>query len=104
VSPPGAITETVAEYVTLAPKLGEEGASLIAVLVDAFETVNVVPFDEDWKFDDPEYEAVTLILPTGAWLSLHDAVPPLRVAVQPPPDAAKVTDPVGVPPLDVTVA
>jgi hypothetical protein len=92
------------------PAAGPEvGVMLVTVgaVLDAAETVSCdadVPV-EVAKVESPEYVPVTLAVPTGAWVELQLPVPELRVAVHSVTlPSLKITEPVGVPVLAVTVA
>jgi hypothetical protein len=58
------------------------------------------------KFESPEYRAVTVSSPTGALAATHDPVPDSNVPVvhKVVVPTLKVTVPVGVPPVELTVA
>lgn len=102
-----ALAVTVAAYVTVVPWITEVGETVTVVVVAIGTTFNVAVPDDGAKLLSPEYEAVTVSVPTGAEEALQLPDPLASVALQMVADPMeKVTVPVGVPdPNDgVTVA
>jgi hypothetical protein len=98
--------DTVAEYVTEAPTVTEDGLALIEVCVGSLLTTRlVVPFDPA-NTVSPEYVPEIESVPIGAAVELHEPLPFDNVAVQSGVEPVEnVTDPLGVPvAVDVTVA
>jgi hypothetical protein len=78
----------------------------MSVAVVALDTVSDAPPEDEAKLESPEYVAVTLSLPTGAFVAAHAAEPTLNGTLLQSVTAPtlNVTVPVGVPPAEVTEA
>jgi hypothetical protein len=103
---PVAVDVTVAEYVTEAPTVTEDGLALIEVWVGSLLTTRLVIPVDPANTVSPEYVPEIESVPIGAAVELQKPLPFDNVAVQSGVEPVEnVTDPLGVPvAVDVTFA
>ena len=94
----------MALYETDVPK-GVGGLVVSMVVVPSCATVTDVVADDAKKLGSPPYDAVTLSVPAGAVVTMHEVLPLTKgTAHSVTEPVVKVTVPVGVPPDEVTLA